>query len=128
MLYSEFAARVLQNAGPDILEEQGRRVYQYYNYRTGHFAQELASMAVRVSKSAGGATMHFDYMLDLRFLDIKTTKHGKKKIYGPVYNKPLWGYVYGYIFGTLRYGLTRKVQLEIFDEIRQSLQTLDKRA
>lgn len=126
MLYSEFAARVLTNAGPEILEEQSRRVYHYYNYRTGSIGASLASAAAQVRKSAGGATLSFDYAIDLRFLDMKKTKHGKKKIYGPVYNKPLWGYVYGYIFGTLRYGLSAKVQQEIFDEIRASVETLDK--
>lgn len=127
MLYSEFAARVLANTAPEILEEQNRRVYQYYNHRTGDTGRSLSTMAVRVSKTGGGAILHFDYLMDLRFLDMKETKHGKKKIYGPVYNKPLWGYVYGYIFGTLRWGLTKKVQAEIFDEIRESIESLDNR-
>lgn len=128
MLYSEFTARVLQNAGPEILDEQSRRVYQYYNHRTGSIGASLATTAAQVRKSAEGATLSFNYAIDLRFLDMKETKHGKKKIYGPVYNKPLWGYVYGYIFNTLRYGLSKKVQQEIFDEIRNSVETLDKRA
>lgn len=127
MLYQEFAARVLQNTAPEILEEQHQRVYQYYNFRTGSIGARLSTQAAKVRKMAGGAVLEFDYAIDLRFLDIKKTKHGKKKVYGPVYNRPLWGYVYGYIFNTLRYGLSAKVQQEIFDEIRASVEKLDRR-
>lgn len=119
-LYSEFTAQVLRTAGPKILSEQEARVYAYYNERTGHIGDSLQNQAFRVIKMGDGAVLQFDYLVDLRFLDMKTTATGKKKIYGPVYNKPLWGYVYGYIFGTLRYGLTGKVRSEIFDLIRES--------
>lgn len=120
MLYEEFAARVLQAAGPKILDEQANRVETYYNERTGHIASSLREHAFTVKKMAGGAVLQFDYLIDLRFLDAKTTKYGKKKIYGPVYNKPLWGYVYGFVFGTLRYGLTKEVKNEIFGMIREN--------
>ena len=120
MLYQEFAAKVLEQTAPMILDEQRRRVYTYYNYRTGHIGESLGNQAFHVIRRQGGATLELDYLIDLRFLDMKTTKYGKKKIYGPVYNKPLWGYVYGYVFGTLRYGLTQKIQQEIFDLIRES--------
>lgn len=120
-LYSEFTAQVLRNAAPKILSEQADRVYSSYNERTGHIGESLQNQAFRVIKMGDGAVLQFDYLIDLRFLDMKTTATGKKKkVYGPVYNRPLWGYVYGYIFGTLRYGLTGKVQQEIFDMIRES--------
>lgn len=120
MLYQEFVAQVLQRAAPMIMSEQASRVYAYYNERTGHIGESLQEQSFHVVKSGTGATLDFDYLIDLRFLDMKTTKYGKKKVYGPVYNKPLWGYVYGYVFGTLKYGLTKKVQTEIFDKIRES--------
>ena len=120
-LYSEFTAQVLRTAAPKIMSEQADRVYAYYNERTGHIYDSLQNQAFRVIKMGDGAILQFDYLMDLRFLDMKTTATGKKKkVYGPVYNKPLWGYVYGYIFGTLRYGLTGKVRSEIFDLIRES--------
>lgn len=120
MVYQEFVSRVLQNAAPKILKEQQARVYTYYNKRTGHISESLAAQAFKISSSSGSATLDMDYLIDLRFLDMKTTRYGKKKIYGPVYNKPLWGFVYGYVFGTIRWGLTSSVQLEIFDSIRDS--------
>jgi len=119
-LYSEFTAQVLRNAAPKIMSEQADRIYTYFNERTGHIGDSLQNQSFRVIKMGDGAVLQFDYLLDLRFLDMKTTKYGKKKVYGPVYNKPLWGFVYGYIFGTLRYGLSGKVQNEIFDLIRES--------
>ena len=121
MLYQEFVAQVLQNAAPKILSAQDARVYTYYNERTGHIGDSLMNQAFRVQRMGSGATLEFDYLIDLRFLDLKTLASGRKKrVYGPVYNRPLWGYVHGYIFGTLRYGLTQKVQTEIFDMIRES--------
>lgn len=120
MLYQEFVAQVLQNTAPKIMSEQASRVYAYYNERTGHIGDSLQDQSFHVSKMSSGAVLEFDYLIDLRFLDMKTTSRGKKKIYGPVYNKPLWGYVYGYVFGTLKYGLTGIVQKEIFDMIRES--------
>jgi len=120
-LYSEFTAQVLRNAAPKIMSEQADRVEAYYTRQTGNIVDQLQSQAFRVQRMGDGAVLEFDYLIDLRFLDMKTTALGhKKQVYGPVYNRPLWGYVYGYIFGTLRYGLTQKVQSEIFDMIRES--------
>ncbi len=121
MLYQEFVAQTLQHAAPMIMSEQAARVITYYNERSGHIYENLQSQAFRVLRMGSGAILSFDYLIDLRYMDMKTTKTGrKKKVYGPVYNKPLWGYVYGYIFGTLKWGLTGKVQSEIFDMIRES--------
>ena len=127
MIYEEFATRVLRENAPDIIEEQRQRVLQYYNQRTGRIDNALDMRKYRVDRLAGGAILTFDYMIDLRFLDIKFTATGRKKrIYGPVYNKPLWGYVYNYIFATLRYGLNEKVRNEIFDDLRLSVELLQK--
>ncbi len=120
MVYSEFTARVLRNAAGMILKEQAKNIDSYLNYRTGHTINSLYDAFI-VTKSGSGAVLHFNYLIDLRFIDLKRTASGhKKKVYGPVYNRPLWGYVYGYAFGTLRYGLTETVQTEIFDMIRES--------
>ena len=121
MLYQEFVAQTLQHAAPMIMSEQAARVSVYFNERTGHIYESLESHTFKVLRMGSGATLSLGFLLDLRFLDMKTTAAGrKKKVYGPVYNKPLWGYVYGYIFGTLKWGLTSKVQSEIFDIIRES--------
>ena len=124
MLFEQFTAQVLQNAAPKIMSEQADRVELYYNPRTNHIVDSLRENTFRVLNSGGGASLEFGYLIDLRFLDLKLTASGKKKkLYGPVYNRPLWGYVYGYIFGTLRYGLTQAVQTQIFDQIRESYKT-----
>ena len=119
-VYAEFTARTLRTAASMILREQAKTIAAYLNYRTGHISNSLYD-AFLVTKSAYGANLHFNYLIDLRFLDIKTTAAGrKKKVYAAVYNRPLWGYVYGYTFGTLRYGLTQSVEAEIVDIIRES--------
>ena len=121
MLYSEYTADVLRNTAPEILKEQRSRVKTYLNRRTGAIENSLTAQIAHVQKNAGGATLTFDYLVYLRFLDMKRSKSGKKKrVYGPVYNRPLWGFVYGYIFGQLRYGLTDAVRQNIFNRIRES--------
>ena len=120
MACQEFVSRVLQNVAPRITSEQSKRVYTYYNKRTGHIGRQLNSQNFSVVKSGGINELRMNYLIDLRFLDMKTTKYGRKKIYGPVYNRPLWGYVYGYTFGTLRYGFTKKIKTDIIDTIRES--------
>ena len=121
-LYAEFTARTLRTAASMILREQAATIHAYLNFRTGHISNSLYD-AFLVTKSAYGANLHFNYLIDLRFLDIKTTASGrKKKVYAAVYNRPLWGYVYGYTFGTLRYGLTQSVETALMDVIRASYQ------
>jgi hypothetical protein len=122
MLYQEFRAQVLQKAAPMIMREQAERVYAYYNRQTGHIYDSLQAQTFNVLRMQGGAVLNFGYLIDLRFLDMKTTTASGhiKSSYGPVYNKPLWGYVYGYIFGTLQWGLDKKERTEIFDLIRES--------
>ena len=119
-VFSEFTARTLRTAAGMILREQAKTIAAYLNFRTGHISNSLYE-AFLVTKSGSGANLHFNYLIDLRFLDIKKTASGrKKKVYAAVYNRPLWGYVYGYTFGTLRYGLTQSVESEIIDIIRES--------
>jgi len=127
MVFNEFAAQTAQTAAVKILKAQALNVGYYYNERTGHIRESLNAGIASIQKSGSGVNLSFDYLIDLRFLDIKTTALGKKKkLYGPVYNRPLWGIVYGYLFGSLRYGLTEQVQAQILDEIRKSIKTLDR--
>jgi len=126
MLYSEFAARTMTTAAQKILVAQRRNLLYFYNEQTGHIRESLTDQVYKVQKSASGVQLLGSYLVDLRFLDLKTTAMGKKKkLYGPVYNRPLWGVVYGYLLGTLQYGLTEQVRTEIFEEIKESINILE---
>ena len=120
MVYTEFISRVMVATAEKIMVEQAARVDVYYNMRSGDIVHALESQIAKVSNSGSTTNMEIGYLLDLRFLDMKHNRYGRKKVYGPVYNKPLWGFVYGYMFGTLRYGLITNVQRNILDEIRES--------
>ena len=52
-------------------------------------------------------------MSQIRFMDLKKTAFGKrKKIYHPIYNKPVYGYLFGYAYDRMRFGLTNYLRQE----------------
>lgn len=121
MLHQKYAQRVLTGAAKEILQEQREAVRIYYNRRSGKIMQDLSDAIASVRPTAGGTTLFFKYLIDLRFLDMKKTASGKKKkVYGPVYNRILWGHVYGNIIPQLRFGLNRSIEVEIIDELKES--------
>jgi Na+-transporting NADH:ubiquinone oxidoreductase subunit NqrC len=126
MVFSAFTEKVLRQTAPEILQDQKKNVEAYYNKRSGRIASELNNSIIQLSSSSGASTLTFNYLVDLRYMDMKRTKEGKiKKIYHPVYNRILWGYVYGYMYSMLRYGLNESVKREVIDELRNAIEHLD---
>lgn len=72
-----------------------------YYRRTGRLKDALWNMP-----SAQGTKITIEYPLHIRFLDMKKSRKGKrKKRYGPIYNK----FVYGYMNAGVRRQLNRMV-------------------
>lgn len=121
MLHTEFTKRVLTAAGPEILKEQRNAVTIKYSRRTGNITDSLSNDILSIGPYAGGIRLAIAYTTGIRFLDMRKTASGaKKKVYAPVYNKQLFGYVYGVIYPQLRYGLNKSIETEILDELKQS--------
>lgn len=119
MLYAEFASQTLQQGLGDMLTTMSKTVNNFY--RGNAISQMISSGILHVRKTPGSAEGIIDIPLGLRFLDIKKLPSGKTKTaYVPVYNKYLWGYVYKYIIPTLRYGLTKAVETDIFNKLQNS--------
>ena len=72
-----------------------------YYRRTGRLRDALWNMP-----TAQGTKITIEYPLHIRFLDMKKSRKGKrKKRYGPIYNK----FVYGYMNAGVRRQLNRMV-------------------
>jgi len=101
------SAQILDDAGRLLFEEQKGILDTYFNRHTGILSRFLAQKHHHISKSSDGIRMDIDYMKQIRFMDLKRTASGrKKKIYEPIYNKPLYGYLLGYAYKRLRLGLS----------------------
>jgi hypothetical protein len=108
--FAQFAAEVLSDTGGRLLKQQSD-IAGIYLRKTGWLAEKLASGIYTVLSTADGANMVIKYPKYIRFLDLKKSRSGrKKKVYHPIYNRPLYGFVYGYAFARLRAALNSNIR------------------
>lgn len=111
--FIEHSTAVLDDTAEKLLHEQRGILKTYYNRRTGTLQQHLQSRPFNVRRSATGVNLIIDYLAQIRFMDLKKTSRGKrKKIYHPIYNKSLYGYLFGYAYHRLRLGLLEYLRQE----------------
>ena len=104
--FVDHSAAVLEDTAEKLLHEQRGILETYYNRRTGTLARHLQSRIFNVKRSERGVSLIIDYLAQIRFMDLRKTASGKrKKIYHPIYNQPLYGYLFGYAYHRLRLGL-----------------------
>lgn len=104
--FVDYTSTVLDDTAVKLLHEQQGILTTYYNRRTGTLQSHLQSRPFTVRKSASGMSLVIDYLSQIRFMDLRKTGSGKKKkIYEPIYNKPLYGFLYGYAYYRLQMGL-----------------------
>lgn len=102
---------------PTLLRRQAAIADRYYLRRNApHLADVLLSSDLYEIKSdADSVRLEIDYPNTIRFLDLKKTRKGKKKrYYTPIYNRPLFGHVYG-----RGYSLSAVVNLAIRQEFNR---------
>ncbi len=110
--FGQYAAEVLTDTGELLLKEQSQ-IAQIYLYRTGYLTETLASNIAAVLSNEDGAAMIIKYPKYIRYLDLKKARSGRmKKVYHPIYNRPLYGYVYAYAFKRLRAWINEKSSIE----------------
>jgi hypothetical protein len=100
--FGQFASEVLTDTADKVLQEQSQ-IASIYLKKTGWLAEKLMSGIYSVVYNDDGARLIINYPNYVRFLDLKKAASGKaKKYYYPIYNRVLYGRVYGYAFGRLR--------------------------
>lgn len=104
--FIDHSAEVLEDTAEKLLKQQRGILSTYYNRRTGTLQSHLQSRPFHVKKGASGSNLVIDFLAQIRFMDLRKTAKGKnKKIYHPIYNKPLYGFLFGYAYDRLRLGL-----------------------
>lgn len=80
-----------------LLKRQSAIARMDYNQRhSPHLADVLAGMEAQVDRTDDEVQILLNYPATIRFLDLKKTRYGKKKrYYTPIYNRPLFGHLYG---------------------------------
>jgi len=117
--FSQIASGVLYNTGSKLIRQQTDILKTYYNRQTGATLANLSSQPFSVVASSQRVTLLIKYLSSIRFLDLKKTSKGKnKKVYQPIYNKPLYGFIYGYAYSRLRYGFTQSVTEATIDPLK----------
>jgi hypothetical protein len=108
--FAQFSAEVLSDMAGRLLPEQAG-IADVYLRRSGWLAQRLASGIYTVTQTENGANLKINYPERIRFLDLKRARSGKmKKVYHPIYNRPFYGFTYGYAFARLRAALNQNVR------------------
>ncbi|MDA3821324.1 MAG: hypothetical protein PF450_01740 [Bacteroidales bacterium] len=113
VLLIDYTADVLIDTAEKLLHEQSGILETYFNRRSGTLARHLKSRPFHVKRNSTGVSLTIDYMAQIRFMDLKKAASGKKKkIYHPIYNKPVYGYLFGYAYDRMRTGLTEYLRQE----------------
>ena len=108
--FAQFAAEVLSDTAGRLLPNQ-YGIADTYLRRSGDLADKLSSPIYTVVANDDGANLTINYPAKIRFLDLKKTRRGRlKKVYYPIYNRPVYGYIYGYALARLRAALNSNVR------------------
>lgn len=107
---------LLQEQGEKLLATQKMIATVYYVNRTGELVSSLGQ-----KPTVNNLKLTIQYPLHIRFLDLKKGRGGKKKKnYEPIYNKYVYGYLYGGIYYRLKAVLgdhVRRVIIKNFDNL-----------
>lgn len=112
-----FFRRTLERDFKTILQRQlaiaQERVYRNYNRRKLHSGR-LRSFLASGEMTVGTNPIHIqvNYPIQIRFLDMR--KNGNLRIY----NRQIWGKIYGETLPELRYGFTDEVRREVETQLK----------
>lgn len=84
-------------------------------------AAQLASKPFTVETSGRGVILKMPFLLRMRFADMRNDITGKpKKNYTPIYNKIVWGFIFGYMYKRLIYGISKDMNEAITQRLINS--------
>lgn len=122
----EFISNVISMGIRKIYQEQEEVVSANLNVITGDLLNHL-KMAPFSSEDMGNKSVYYIRLLPyLRFLDIRykrgndrLSKHQRRKL--AVYNRVVWGVLYGETFPTLQYGFREDIRKYIKSQLESGL-------
>ena len=121
-LYIKEVVDTLTVTGHDVLQEQQAIARSSYKRRSGSLLKGLNPSTFSVINKNVNPTLRIDYPKHIRFLDMKLTGKGfKKAAYHPIYNRPLYGFIFSYAYPRLRYGLAANIRENFIGPLQASL-------
>lgn len=86
------------------------------------FASFLSGNPFSVINAGAGVRLEMRFPLGLRYMDMKKDyRTGKPKSnYVPVYNKIVWGFIYGYLYKQLIYGYSQSFNEAVTSRLTNS--------
>lgn len=108
LIKQEFIHNVLQRDARLIADTQVDRLRRHRTQRARQVALSLAGQPFRISGTGLHATLTFNMMTSLRFMDISISRDiraGASKALA-LYNRVVWGTLYRDTLGDLKFGLT----------------------
>jgi hypothetical protein len=120
LIKQEFIHNVLQRDARLIADTQVDRLRRHRTQRARQIALQLAGQPFRISGTGLHATLTFNILTSLRFMDISISRDiraGASKALA-LYNRVVWGILYHDTLGDLKFGLTEDLRRQIHAQIQ----------
>lgn len=104
--------KLLTSRANNLLSRQKVVAAMSYNSHSGELLRSAQQQPG--FNNVGGKRLILYYPIHIRFLDMKKGRSGRnKKVYEPIYNKFIWGYLFTGTYMTLLRGLTGRVTMTV---------------
>ncbi len=127
MIKTEFIHQTVSAGARKIYATQTETVNTYLTGGTGRLADFLSTKPFQlVDSTTFKKTYHFRLLNYLRFLDIKYSRQQMKlrrKL--ALYNRIVWGVIYGEVQPELLYGFTREVRKVLLRQLTDAVKEQD---
>lgn len=127
LIKQEFIHNILQRDARLIADTQVDRLRRHRTQRARQIALQLAGQPFRISGTGLHATLTFNIMTSLRFMDISISRDiraGASKALA-LYNRVVWGILYHDTLGDLKFGLTEDMRRQIHAQIQAAGPVMD---
>ena len=128
LIKQEFIHNILQRDARLIADTQVDRLRRHRTQRARQIALQLAGQPFRISGTGLHATLTFNIMTSLRFMDISISRDiraGASKALA-LYNRVVWGILYHDPLGDLKFGLTEDLRRQIHAQIQAAGPVMDR--
>jgi len=121
MLIQDYAANVMHETGEAINKRQISIASNRVKQKSGRTKKSLQGRPFSVMRTVTGAKLVLRYQARIRFMDMKLSASGnlKKQRYA-IYNKPIYGLVYGFAYSQLKYGLIQYLRENGINEMKEA--------
>jgi hypothetical protein len=113
----EFISGLATETANDIYQVQ--QGITQTNKRSGKFYRYLQQRPFAVTNMGLGVRLTMSFLSGIRYADMKHSRSGKlKHNYTPIYNKIVWGFIYGYLYKQLMWGISKSVNEAVTNRLQ----------